>query len=317
MAAPTMESTSILTSFLQYPPVSLVDDIINAVNEIMYRCTAAMEKYLIRKSIVQGKDYTEEIKIGMAKLETLLEYSVDKNFDKLELYILRNVLRIPQDLLDTKKDVFRLPYQRGLVIVNEREQRKNELEFQDTVLKIEEEFSKNIKLKSEIIKVKKLIIKVKKFKNLVQMMIHCNKDETKYTEIFNSLKPLDDTMKFLTNQLQQLYIDSEENCSTEEIMNILGGKTALKQKEDEVPDSMINNEQTDILSAPRPNSRSQYIESATQTILNSIRRQIGEINIKSNTIAVAIDEMKNTRKDTNEFEVVVEDADVTLLKKIE
>ena len=35
----------------------------------------------------------------MHQLETLLESTIDKNFDKLEIYTLRNVLTVPEDLV--------------------------------------------------------------------------------------------------------------------------------------------------------------------------------------------------------------------------
>jgi kinetochore protein Mis12/MTW1 len=40
-----------------------------------------------------------EIEEGVHKLETLLESNVDKNFDKLELYVLRGPLHVPVDLV--------------------------------------------------------------------------------------------------------------------------------------------------------------------------------------------------------------------------
>nr|5T51_A Chain A, KLLA0F02343p [Kluyveromyces lactis NRRL Y-1140] len=116
MTTPTMQSTSLLTEHLGYPPISLVDDIINAVNEIMYKCTNAMEKYLMQRNIIGKKDFSDEIKIGTAKLESLLENSVDKNFDKLELYVLRNILSIPSDLLEENR--FRLLHHEKLVLTD-------------------------------------------------------------------------------------------------------------------------------------------------------------------------------------------------------
>lgn len=79
MSAPTMRTTLLLTEHLGYPPISLIDDIINAVNELMYKCTQAMEKYLLERHVLNGKDYQEEIKVGIAKLETLWENSVDRS----------------------------------------------------------------------------------------------------------------------------------------------------------------------------------------------------------------------------------------------
>ena len=44
----------------------------------MYLCNG---KILIEKnSVVNGHDYSEEIRIGVAQLKTLLENSVDRNF---------------------------------------------------------------------------------------------------------------------------------------------------------------------------------------------------------------------------------------------
>ena len=39
-----------------------------------------------------------EIEEGVHQLETLLEATVDKNFDKLEIWALRNVLTVPDEL---------------------------------------------------------------------------------------------------------------------------------------------------------------------------------------------------------------------------
>jgi kinetochore protein Mis12/MTW1 len=40
----------------------------------------------------------QEIEEGLHKLETLLESTVDKNFDRFEIYVLRNILSVPEDL---------------------------------------------------------------------------------------------------------------------------------------------------------------------------------------------------------------------------
>lgn len=40
-----------------------------------------------------------EIENGLHQLETLLEATVDKAFDKFEIYVLRNILTVPEDLL--------------------------------------------------------------------------------------------------------------------------------------------------------------------------------------------------------------------------
>lgn len=46
----------------------------------------------------RAPDPTFEIENGVHQLETLLEATVDKAFDKFEIYTLRNILTIPDDL---------------------------------------------------------------------------------------------------------------------------------------------------------------------------------------------------------------------------
>jgi kinetochore protein Mis12/MTW1 len=45
-------------------------------------------------------DAKQEIEEGLQKLETLLNATVDKNFDKFEIYVLRNILSVPAELAD-------------------------------------------------------------------------------------------------------------------------------------------------------------------------------------------------------------------------
>lgn len=211
-----MKSTSVLTEHLQYPAVSLVDDIINAVNELMYKCTAAMERYLLDKSVIDGVDHTDEIKVGVAKLETLLENSVDKNFDKLELYVLRNVLSIPQELLDA--NVFRLAYQRDLKIVDRTQQENSVKDLHDKVRQIESAFNLNRQLTAQIQSAKLLQAKIQKFKSLLVQLLECR--DPQLQQVFRSLKPLDDSVRLITTQLKQLYVESEEYGSVDQIESL-------------------------------------------------------------------------------------------------
>ncbi|KAK9453539.1 Mis12 protein-domain-containing protein [Dipodascopsis uninucleata] len=95
----TSSSTALLTEHFEYPPIALIDDIINAVNNILYKCTAAIETFLQTQAPCPDIPI-DEIEVGTAKLETLLEGAVDKNFDRFELYVLRNVLAVPDDVAD-------------------------------------------------------------------------------------------------------------------------------------------------------------------------------------------------------------------------
>jgi kinetochore protein Mis12/MTW1 len=97
----------------------LIDDIINAINEVLYRCTDSFETGLLSADPAllgfadrysaegrtpekdeDGNDHFPEARLeveeGVLKLETLMENAVDKNFDRLEIWTLRNVLCLPR-----------------------------------------------------------------------------------------------------------------------------------------------------------------------------------------------------------------------------
>lgn len=110
-------ATALLTEHLGFAPLTLIDEVINDVNQIMYNCTDALERFLIKRRATQIQKLREngdttlhpqndaifpldEIKLGAAELETLLVSHVDKNFDKFELYTLRNIFTIPMDLVE-------------------------------------------------------------------------------------------------------------------------------------------------------------------------------------------------------------------------
>jgi kinetochore protein Mis12/MTW1 len=112
----------LLWQSLKNPPQTLLDDIINTVNEVVTRAVDAAEAGLLstdpanlgfdkraeEERRVAEKDengapsYPEaksEIEEGLHKLETLLESNVDRNFDKFEIYVLRGVLHVPDELV--------------------------------------------------------------------------------------------------------------------------------------------------------------------------------------------------------------------------
>lgn len=46
----------------------------------------------------EGERFKDEIENGVHGLETLLEATVDKTFDRFEIFTLRNILTVPDDL---------------------------------------------------------------------------------------------------------------------------------------------------------------------------------------------------------------------------
>jgi len=114
-------TTSLLTEHFSYTPLSLIDDVINSINNLIYQAISSLESGLLsippeRLGFAHSSDPTTipdtdadgnveypearlEIENGLHQLETLFEATVDKAFDKLEIYVLRNILTVPEDLL--------------------------------------------------------------------------------------------------------------------------------------------------------------------------------------------------------------------------
>ncbi|EOD47248.1 putative mis12 domain protein [Neofusicoccum parvum UCRNP2] len=122
MAQAKQIETSLLTEHFRYTPITLIDQIINMINELINRAVDAVEAGLLETppsrlgfAAKAAAEHTipdtdgegnplfpearKEIEEGVHQLETLLEATVDKNFDKLEIYLLRNVLTVPEDLV--------------------------------------------------------------------------------------------------------------------------------------------------------------------------------------------------------------------------
>ncbi|KAG9502371.1 hypothetical protein J7337_005198 [Fusarium musae] len=115
MASQQNSDYELLTEHFGYPPVSLLDDIINTVNVLADRALDSVERLLLSippqslgfSNKHASKDGTPalppdeaaklEIEHGTHQLETLLNASIDKNFDLFELYTMRNILTVRPD----------------------------------------------------------------------------------------------------------------------------------------------------------------------------------------------------------------------------
>ncbi|KAJ1729961.1 hypothetical protein LPJ61_003269 [Coemansia biformis] len=92
---PTESAQSLIVEHFGFLPISFIDEIINAANDTIYRATDALCKF-----VEQEQGSGEATSQAINKVETLLEHAVDKNFDKFELYALRNLFNVPRGLED-------------------------------------------------------------------------------------------------------------------------------------------------------------------------------------------------------------------------
>ncbi|KAK6465444.1 Mis12 protein-domain-containing protein [Scheffersomyces coipomensis] len=230
--------TSLLTEHFGFPPLALIDDVINAVNEIMYTCTTGIETYLKEKQtqafneISEGGDSSvlidddskrsvftripeDEIAIGTGKLETLLENQVDKNFDKFELYTLRNIMMLPQDLIE--EGWIKLKHHENVQFLKNSEIIHTKSQLDDSINKLIINIKLELQLRQilrlQILKTKKILITLREFKNQVNFLNHnitSTSSSSEYQlsqpakDALKALSPIDETLYFILKQVDDL-----------------------------------------------------------------------------------------------------------------
>lgn len=205
-----VKSTAILTEHLGYAPISLIDDIINAVNDILYKCTSAMETFLNER---YGNDETipeDEIELGTAKLETLLESIVDKSFDKFEIYVLRNLLVIPPELIS--EGWIRLSHHRGIDFdIAQKPDAAASNELDDKIIELRREIyaQKHIRflLQTQSRRCAKLLTILQGYKDsLLAMTIagDAANDDGTMKQIHKDISPVNESILFLASQVTEM-----------------------------------------------------------------------------------------------------------------
>ncbi|AOA63730.1 MIND kinetochore complex component [Komagataella phaffii CBS 7435] len=202
-----IETNSILTEHFDYPPISIIDDIINAVNDIMYKCTAAVDKYLN----THFEAYKDEIEMGTGKLETLLESYIDKNFDIFELYTVRNILNIPDDLL--KEHWIKLSHHEGLnnTVLKKIGEETEALDKEIFQLKRQIAIQLKIQkfLKDQISALRRNLKILTSYRSCLDYLTTNYQNDDKLSKkIVSSLKklsPIEETLFYLVQQTNNLY----------------------------------------------------------------------------------------------------------------
>ncbi|KAK9465711.1 Mis12 protein-domain-containing protein [Lipomyces arxii] len=184
---PTASATALLTEHFEYPPIALLDDIINAVNNIVYKCTAAIETFLQTQPPCENVP-DEEIEVGTAKLETLLEGAVDRNFDRFELYVLRNVLAIPDDV---STGWIRLSHHKNIDFSSSHAQL--DLRLLNLRKALQASYHVNEKLRLQSRSNKKFIGMLKTFQAALSFLQNTS-----------GVAPMDETVRFLASQAAEI-----------------------------------------------------------------------------------------------------------------
>lgn len=269
-----LKSMRLLTEHFGYPPIEVIDDIINAINDIMYRCTEQLEQILltqkeqldeekrvrtreIRKKreeediiIDEGRlddgSATEaftikDIQMGTATLESYFEHHINRNFDKFELYAFRNVFNLPYDLV--KGGYIRMKHHESIKLddVEDINETDNQLtqEIFEKIQDIRFEMKLNKVLNESLEKCTKLskVAKVIKLK-LEPFLSERNK------QVMAKLSPLNDTLLYLIKQARTVMAKIDEikdSITDERIMCKLREKSEEDEQLSHRIDMMIDN----------------------------------------------------------------------------
>ena len=122
MSPPPTVPSVLLPELLGFSPQLLLDDVINVANNAVTETVDGMEEFLLRwadeRALTpagKGWDSSQDIEQGLVAFQTLLESHIDIAFDFFELWSLRNIFAIPNDLPIVA------PHQRGLDLGTEPE----------------------------------------------------------------------------------------------------------------------------------------------------------------------------------------------------
>ncbi|VEU23168.1 DEKNAAC104224 [Brettanomyces naardenensis] len=156
-------------------------------------------------SLPNPATYSEQdIQKGTAKLESLLEHIINKNYDKLEVYTMRNILTIPQELID--EGYIRLRHHEGLKVVSSDEIRQIDEEYEKKLKETTEQIKVNRYLNELIVKFTKMVdISTKLRDKLISMDYEGKVDESGRDIVEKyDLNPLRETYKFLVEEMRPL-----------------------------------------------------------------------------------------------------------------
>ncbi|KAI8800747.1 Mis12 protein-domain-containing protein [Cladochytrium replicatum] len=96
----------LLTHVFGDPPSHFVDDVVNAVNEVSSRCLVEYERIVdswVTERDVESEDDDESERIkddAISAMQTLLDGRIDSMFDLFEIFVSKQLLRIPSEVLD-------------------------------------------------------------------------------------------------------------------------------------------------------------------------------------------------------------------------
>jgi len=85
--------------FFGFSPSTFLDGVVNCVTDYTADALDAAENRLKEEKTVKNKEAEKQTEQSLNKVLEIYKKNIDQNFDKFELYVLNNVLRIPEHVV--------------------------------------------------------------------------------------------------------------------------------------------------------------------------------------------------------------------------
>lgn len=266
---------NLLTEHLETSPILLIDDIIIAANEAMQEAISALQMALESdrkmqlENLIGSKDTSPEqekaleneskvisssaIEEGVFRMDKACQQQLDRNFDKFELYTIRNILTVPRHLLEG--GYIHLKHHDYLDVVEQAQtsSKEHDKRLQTLVKNINLELHLLKILKLQVAKAKEIVLSLTQYKRCMDdlVLMHGNKDLNP-----NASKALRDTLEPMNESIYYLLTQAGELVTQ---VLALNDKLLLPPMARAVGDTKL-----------RPLSRDVFNEDKTQILLEKI-----------------------------------------------
>lgn len=175
----------------------------------------------------------------------------EASFDKLELYILRNVLQIPQELIENGS--FRLRHHDSLSLEDSDHEQALAADLEAKMRRLQESVKLHKELRRQTKDVRRVLNRIKQYKLLVLTTLK-GKDpkNNEISAILQSLSPINESVKFLASQVRSIYLDSSDQCSMERVKDLVARQQVIE---------------SDVL------SRTRYLNNTTDIVLTNLLKE--------------------------------------------
>lgn len=260
MASTNYRAMAIIAEQIGIPPITLLDEIVNAINQIMKKATLGLEAYLKRQRLAYLNQFQNEgdqqgnnkkqleeaqrvfnleaIEQGAVLFDTLCHSQLDQNLDKFEMYLMRNVFKIPDRLVDEGWMLLKHQEYMRSAKLPKLAVKEADKQLQTLVKNINKELQLRKILKVQIAKSKAIITSLKLYKDCVDglLLTHANTQLTPEAVrvLGEKLDPMNESVFYLLTQVNELVhqvLLLSSKVAAPEAQTLLNGNSSVSSRD--------------------------------------------------------------------------------------